>query len=108
MVTAAMSPDREYPSLVADKQGHVVADVTGKFSIDKLSERNGLGQVGAAGWGLFLHHAFSLCGAAALPSDSHAEKFLASQRIVAKTAKHTAGNQIRIRFMNAARGHAMM
>lgn len=79
--------------------------VTGKFSIDKFS--NALVRSGPLG-GDCSCAMLSPFVVSALPSDSHAEEFLASQRIVAKTAKHPAGNQIRIRFMNAARGHAVM
>lgn len=81
VVMAAMRRNSEYLGSAVDQQNLLVADVASEFSIDKLCERNALGQIRAAGWGLFLRHVFTLCNAAALPSDRHTEEFLTGRGI---------------------------
>jgi hypothetical protein len=46
--------------------------------------------------------------AAALRSINHAEEFLARQRIVTEAAQHSASDEVCVRLMHAARGHAVM
>jgi hypothetical protein len=65
VVMAAFGCNAEYLGPAVNKQDFLVADMTYQFSICKLCEGNALGQIGAAGPGLFLHHIFSLHNAAA-------------------------------------------
>jgi hypothetical protein len=44
----------------------------------------------------------------ALRSINHAEEFLPRQRIVTEAAQHSAGDEVCVRLMHAARGHAVM
>jgi hypothetical protein len=90
MVMAALGCNGEYLGPAVDQQDLLVTYVTHKFSICKLRERNALGKIGAARWGLFLRHILCLRHPAAPhsrrgpqlknicapPSDRHAEKFL--------------------------------
>jgi hypothetical protein len=46
--------------------------------------------------------------AAALRLINHAEEFLPRQRIVTEAAQHSAGDEVCVRLMHAARGHAVM
>jgi hypothetical protein len=39
---------------------------------------------------------------------NHAEEFLPRQRIVTEAAQHSAGDEVCVRIMHAARGHAVM
>ena len=109
VVMAALGCNGEYLGPAVDQQNLLVTHVAHKFTICKRRERNALGQVGAARWGLFLRHAFRLRHVAtphsvAQPASRkntalralgcHAEKFLTSQWIFSETAQHTAGNQI--------------
>lgn len=103
MIMAAVSADREQFRTRANQQHFLVADVANQPTIDEVGERNTLRQIRATRRSLFLGH----CCLVLSPS-SRAKEFLAKLRVVAEAAKHTTCDQIGVRFVHAARRHAVV
>jgi hypothetical protein len=116
----ALGADCEHLAAPAHQQNLLVAGMADEHSaIGKFIQSDALGKVGTGELLFFLHHrdlpsrsriaSFCVASVALLRgSINHAQEFLPRQRIVTEAAQHSARDQVSIRLMHAARGHAMM
>jgi hypothetical protein len=122
----AMGADGENLVPAAHQEDFLVADMTDLLADgSELTERNALRQIGAAGLGLVLSHSLptsiqnrviAFIGLAwslltqykTMSSVYRSEELLPRQRIGPEAPQHSAGDEVRIGLMHAARGHAMM
>ena len=115
-----LGTDCEHLAAAAHQQNLLVAGMTDEHpAIGELIESDALGKVWTGELLFFLHHrdlpSRSRIASFAWPrphrasaSINHAQEFLPRQRIVTEAAQHSARDEVCVRLMHAARGHAVM